>query len=402
MRAVAGRPAYLTRRELALGAGALGGAGALSGCAKCFSPTFEPGHPIRNKGARTFTLRIPFSGEKGAEIHELLDNAEPFPYAYPGIHFARFATLPDNHFTLMCAYDRNLYTAINFLARNADGIDPVFEGLEGYPARGARDRNGMWEFIERYQICTNLWYRAYRMNQAQILQSIDVRDGFLDFLQRLDEEPHQLPYHYEWFLAELGDIGSLRRKRPKVAQSDEGEDHLLARLPDRTQPFTMQVDLKGEKLGCVLFKLRAGNSITNDTYRKPLRKLDTLHFARVSVLEEQKKLIFASVYDGDFMQYVEDFGSKVAKEIDQIFGEAVGYPKEGAKDAWALRDFLLSRQVDTWAFATGYLNRTVQEIQASQELARALARFTSRVKPRTRRLQSKVDHFVHRNQEYLS
>ena len=55
--------------------------------------------------------------------------------------------------------------------------------------------------------------------------------------------------------------------------------------------------------------------------------MQTIHFARWVFLDDKKRLLFASNYDGSLESYMDDFINKVAWGINLVFSNGVGYPR---------------------------------------------------------------------------
>ncbi len=60
--------------------------------------------------------------------------------------------------------------------------------------------------------------------------------------------------------------------------------------------------------------------------RGRLARVTTIHFARWVFLDDSKRLLFASNYDGSLESYMDDFINKVAFGLNVVFGNGIGYP----------------------------------------------------------------------------
>lgn len=58
-----------------------------------------------------------------------------------------------------------------------------------------------------------------------------------------------------------------------------------------------------------------------------LTRIQTIHFARWVLLDNGKRVYFASNYDGSADSYMDDFINKVAWGLNLVFSNGVGYPK---------------------------------------------------------------------------
>lgn len=84
-----------------------------------------------------------------------------------------------------------------------------------------------------------------------------------------------------------------------------------------------------------------------------LARVSTIHFARWVFIDNKKRLLFASNYDGSLESYMDDFINKVGFGLNVVFGNGVGYPKtnwlffDGAKDEQKFKNFLRRHQLPT-------------------------------------------------------
>lgn len=87
--------------------------------------------------------------------------------------------------------------------------------------------------------------------------------------------------------------------------------------------------------------------------RGRLARVGTIHFARWVLLDGNRRLFFASNYDGSLDSYMDDFINKVAFGLNLVFSNGIGYPRTrflvlgGAKDEQVFKRFLRRHQVPT-------------------------------------------------------
>ncbi len=85
--------------------------------------------------------------------------------------------------------------------------------------------------------------------------------------------------------------------------------------------------------------------------RGHLTRVQTIHFARWVFLDDKRRLLFASNYDGILESYMDDFINKVAWGLNLVFSNGVGYPRTnwlvqgGARDSQAFKNYLRRHQV---------------------------------------------------------
>ena len=61
--------------------------------------------------------------------------------------------------------------------------------------------------------------------------------------------------------------------------------------------------------------------------RGRLARVGTIHFARWVYLDDRRRLLFASNYDGSLDSYMDDFINKVAYGLNLVFSNGIGYPR---------------------------------------------------------------------------
>jgi hypothetical protein len=99
-----------------------------------------------------------------------------------------------------------------------------------------------------------------------------------------------------------------------------------------------------------------------------LEGVDTIHFARWVLIDDDRRLLFASNYDGSLESYMVDFVDKVAWGLNLVFSNGAGYPKtrwlvlDGARNEQKFKDFLGNHQLDTEVWYTPYGHLTAVNI----------------------------------------
>jgi hypothetical protein len=99
-----------------------------------------------------------------------------------------------------------------------------------------------------------------------------------------------------------------------------------------------------------------------------LAGIRTIHFARWVFLDDKRRLIFASNYDGSLESYMDDFIDKVAWGLNAAFSNGRGYPKTrwllfgGAKDEPAFKNYLRNHQIPTQIWYSAYDDLTADNI----------------------------------------
>lgn len=102
--------------------------------------------------------------------------------------------------------------------------------------------------------------------------------------------------------------------------------------------------------------------------RGSLAGVRTIHFARWVTIDEGRRAIFASNYDGSLESYMDDFIDRLAWGLNAVFSNGVGYPRtnwlflDGARDEEAFKDYLRVHQVRSLLWYSAYPELTAVNI----------------------------------------
>ncbi len=131
----------------------------------------------------------------------------------------------------------------------------------------------------------------------------------------------------------------------------------------------------------VLGLLLAADYGTRHIFNKEnLAGVKTIHFARWVVIDEKRRVIFASNYDGSLESYMDDFIDKVAWGLNAVFSNGVDYPKtnwlifDGAKDEQAFKDYIRVHQIPTQVWYSAYDSLTAINIANNAKIRAGLYR----------------------------
>jgi hypothetical protein len=131
----------------------------------------------------------------------------------------------------------------------------------------------------------------------------------------------------------------------------------------------------------MLAVLRAANWATRHIYnRGSLTRVRTIHFARWVAIDDRRRLIFASSYDGSLESYMDEFIDKVAWGLNAVFSNGAGYPRtrwlvlDGANDERAFKAFLRNRQLPTQVWYSAYDDLSAVNIENNAAIRAGLAR----------------------------
>src|SRR5215212_7055871 len=96
--------------------------------------------------------------------------------------------------------------------------------------------------------------------------------------------------------------------------------------------------------------------------------MGNLHDLRVVFFDNDTRMLFATVFDGDWDSYIDDFASKMPDQLDALFSEVEGYP--GIHDP-SVKDYILKHQIEADEFYSAYPNATVRQIRKGQRVLQA-------------------------------
>lgn len=114
--------------------------------------------------------------------------------------------------------------------------------------------------------------------------------------------------------------------------------------------------------------------------RGHLARVSTIHFARWVFLDGNRRLLFASSYDGSLDSYMDDFINKVAWGLNLVFSNGVGYPRTaflilgGAKDEQAFKNYIRRHELPTEVWYKAYPGLTTVDLARNTRIRRGVAR----------------------------
>ncbi|WP_236572849.1 hypothetical protein [Streptomyces sp. GS7] len=91
-----------------------------------------------------------------------------------------------------------------------------------------------------------------------------------------------------------------------------------------------------------------------------VRQIGTLHDARHVIFDNDTRFMFASVFDGSWDTYIDDFAQTVVgARFDKVFSHSEGFP--GIADP-GVKDWFVAHQEPAGVFVSAYPDLTVQQI----------------------------------------
>ncbi len=114
--------------------------------------------------------------------------------------------------------------------------------------------------------------------------------------------------------------------------------------------------------------------------RGHLARVPSIHFARWVFLDNKKRLIFCSNYDGSLESYMDDFINKVSFGLNLVFSNGIGYPKtnwlvfNGAKDELRFKNFIRRHELATEVWYNGHPGLTNFDLRRNALIRQGLER----------------------------
>jgi hypothetical protein len=316
------------------------------------------------------------------------------------------------------------------------GIDLVFGHCEGYP-QGTPADAGRLDYLARHVIRVPATYTNTRgRTLRQIVQEAELREAVNGFLDRRDDElkqkspseirgaviefveaepslawarePAERPTFGERardvvHAAGVGVVVLLALPFALVAapvyaillrrheRADEALHHRppetlvigLAALEDHLpiNPFTAVGHVKpgpfrAVTIRAILFLLNAATRHVLN--RGNLAGVKTIHFARWIFLDDRRRVLFASNYDGSLENYMDDFIDKIGWGLNLVFTNGHGYPRtrwlvlDGCRDELAFKDYLRLHQVPTRVWYAAYGRLSALNVSENERLRKGL------------------------------
>jgi hypothetical protein len=104
-----------------------------------------------------------------------------------------------------------------------------------------------------------------------------------------------------------------------------------------------------------------------------IRKINTIHYARWVIIDNDTRLLFTSNFDGTGEQYLGDFVNMLPEGLDAIWSNCVDYP--GVKSMESFIAYVRAHEVDAALFYAAYPDTTVNQVQKGirvQKIVQAL------------------------------
>lgn len=175
---------------------------------------------------------------------------------------------------------------------------------------------------------------------------------------------------------------------PEIApRVDADHANLLSSLEDRevTNQFSAMGSLKPgwfRRLTMILVLCAIDYTARHIFNRGRLARVTSIQFARWVFLDDKRRVIFASNYDGSLESYMDDFINKVGFGLNVVFSNGIGYPTtnwlvlDGAKDEQRFKDYLRRHQMPTQAWYNAHPGLTALDKWRNSLIRKGLEKAT--------------------------
>jgi hypothetical protein len=122
------------------------------------------------------------------------------------------------------------------------------------------------------------------------------------------------------------------------------------------------------------------NLVARVSYKGKLSGLDSLHFAHWVLIDNGRRLLFLTNYDGSWENYLDDFVDKAAIGLTGIWGNTVDFPRTsflvfgGARDAPRFKAIARQTQAYTNVWYSAYPKLTVRAVDNNSAIREDLFR----------------------------
>jgi histidinol-phosphate/aromatic aminotransferase/cobyric acid decarboxylase-like protein len=98
--------------------------------------------------------------------------------------------------------------------------------------------------------------------------------------------------------------------------------------------------------------------------------ISTIHSVRWTLLDEGRRLLMVSNYDGTWENYIDEFAEMILSGLDALWTSAPDNPRAGAQDVAALKQFLRRHQAPANVFYCAYPEASVLNLTDDLAFAR--------------------------------
>jgi hypothetical protein len=306
---------------------------------------------------------------------------------------------------------------------NGEGLDRIYSHCEGYPGPGQRTPSSRLDYLQAHMVPSQAFYvNTIGRTVEQVHLEARLRDALEAFLDRLQAEHDRSGWDarrvraaIQGFIKEQPDLRWAEKPAEGLAfgwrlkerirffltllvllvltpvfllvlpiwlvllryheKKDAAEESHLQLSSQTRGTLALREDYLVQNQFSAVGNVKPGwfRALTvrgllwalNFGFRHIFKRgiltgVDTIHFAQWIMIDEGRRILFLSNYDGSLESYMDDFINKVAWGLNAVFSNGVGYPKtnwlvlEGANDEQAFKAFLQKHQIPTQAWYTAY------------------------------------------------
>lgn len=318
-------------------------------------------------------------------------------------HCARWAVIhdPENGYRLLLAaeFDGDLDSYLEELLQITPGMDEILGNCLGYPGRA-----GFNDFIRRHYYETQAFYIAFRDETVRTIRDkIAVRKRLehflssqarwaipmLDVLFRLPAaqsfgksirqcvQRTRNAFH-DWWLGILLDIIKPITQLGQITDFSKVTDPGDAQVGRGLTRLDGQMITIPEVKRFRYLRLRIGlaaNEFLGKYGYAPgqFANVGTLYSFRWVLIDNRKRIIFLSVFDGSWENYMGDFIDKIVWALDGIYNNTKDYPPGGMKQIDAFKAWILRHQYEPQLLFKSYPNETVLNLIRDRQISQSLA-----------------------------
>jgi hypothetical protein len=189
---------------------------------------------------------------------------------------------------------------------------------------------------------------------------VAVGAGYLGWLRWREAHDEQYPPTTDY-----DHVGALARQENRIVQNEMSS--LTTVKAGRLRQATLRtvlwvIDLAGRYI------------YTNGR----LGSISSIHFARWVVLDDGRRLLFCSNFDGSWENYLGEFIDRAASGLTAVWSNTVGFPRSrfltgaGARDEQRFKAYARNSQVLTEVWYSAYRDLTVQNINNNSAIRAGL------------------------------
>jgi hypothetical protein len=176
-----------------------------------------------------------------------------------------------------------------------------------------------------------------------------------------------------------------KSEREVIFPPSQSHDEQLAALEDHdvSNQFTALGSVKPSTFRRVMFVIilwfidYGARHIYNRGY---LSRIQSIHFARWVFLDDKRRVLFTSNYDGSRQAYMDDFINKAGWGLNLAFSNGLGYPrtrwliKDGAKNELRFKDTNRRHQIPTQVWYKAYPGLTAFDLARNARIREGIER----------------------------